>query len=465
MNDWITILDDIECESASKKKGKLLNQGISEYPDFEKFLKLTFNPDITLNIDSKTIQNALSIKTNKNFKDIGDEIKWYIKSNSLNKSLIDMDEKKEHTFDDFIVLYNDLLLSRGDLTKTKLNKFFMKCNPDDAKWYSRCLVKDLSCGISIISVNKQLKLCNKEIIQKFTLQLAKPIKNNELITKINSLLEENKVLYSDPKFDGVRLWTGNTKSPDKSFQTLSRNGKPILNTQNIIYEAQRIFGNKYAELDGELIADGFYTLSTTIHSKNDTATIVPRKYMIFDILRLGDDDLTILPFTKRKEILEKLIPKDSLIFEVVKTTPIKTANEAIELFNTYIKEGHEGSILKEDKPYTFKREYFWKIKPFHTLDLRIIDFDYATEGKYSGKRSSIIVTDASGRLKSKGRKEGVSVGSGLSENDIIMFNIGEEKDWYEKIVEIKFDAITPDMSLRFPRFIRLRDDKDEADSL
>ena len=98
-----------------------------------------------------------------------------------------------------------------------------------------------------------------------------------------------------------------------------------------------------------------------------------------------------------------------------------------------------------------------------TLDLRIIGFDVAKDGKYSGMRSSLIVSDLNGKLIS-------NVGSGLSESDVELFSIGEESDWIGKVVEVKFDSITPKnkdgiKSLRFPRFVKLRDDKDVADTI
>lgn len=462
MKEWIKILEEIEQQSSYKKKKDLLEIGINIYPELEKFLKMTFNSSTILNIDFKTIEKALSIDTSKIFKDIGEKLKWYLNSNAKNKSLLNIDNKKK-SFDDFIVLYNDLLNKRGTLAKIELNNFFLNCDENDAKWYVRCLIKDLHSNVSIATVNKVLIKCDREPIKKFTLQLAVALGNDDIENKIEKLLKENNnELYCENKEDGVRMCIRNTNPLNIGvWEALSRNGKPILNVDNILYECKRIFGDTTIELDGELVADDFYSLSTTIKRKNDTGTIIPRTFKVFDIMNC-DGDITDMSYITRRRVLNSLSNKSDII-DVVENYTFTIVEDIIEYFNQQVEKGEEGIIIKNNAPYTYKRENWYKLKPVHTLDLKIIGFEYAEDGKYSGQRSSIKISSQDEKLIS-------SVGSGLKESDVELFNMGEESDWIGKIIEVKFDSITPInkegvKSLRFPRFVRIRDDKDVADKV
>lgn len=481
MQKWVEVLNEIEQVSSTKQKKDLLVVGINAYPDLETFLKLTFKSNSVLNIDSKTIENALGIDTKQQFKDIGDKIHWYINNNASNKSLLNIDNKKNKSFEDFIELYNKLTENRGMFVKQLLNDFFLNCDDNDAKWYARCIVKDLSSKVSIKTINKALICCDRKPITKFSMQLALPLGNTEIESKIEKLLvDNNNELYCENKEDGVR---GCVTNLNGKWEMLSRNGKPILNINNILYEAERIFGDTPTELDGELIAEDFYSLSSTIHRKNDTTTIIPRTFQIFDIMTYKDN-IEHLPYKERRNILCDIIPKDSLLFKVVEAHTCYSVKSILDYFDKQVENGEEGIIIKTNTPYTRKRENWYKIKPVHTLDLRIIGFEYEkylsirtmdvgyendirvikdieTNKKFEPRRNVLIVSDLNGKLISK-------VGSGLKEDDIELFSMGEESEWIGKIVEVKFDSITPInkkgvKSLRFPRFVRLRDDKDVAD--
>jgi len=135
----------------------------------------------------------------------------------------------------------------------------------------------------------------------------------------------------------------------------------------------------------------------------------------------------------------------------------------------------EGAIVKPlDGTYQKKRSRSWlKMKNEETEDLRVIDA-FEGEGKYVGKLGGLIVD-----------RKGVSVrvGGGFSDaqreefwrlykadqvrllghDDIQPFEyqaLGCEI--IGRLIEVEFHEVTPDGSLRHPRFIRFRDDKDPA---
>lgn len=113
----------------------------------------------------------------------------------------------------------------------------------------------------------------------------------------------------------------------------------------------------------------------------------------------------------------------------------------------------EGAIVKPlAGVYEKKRSRSWlKMKAEETEDLRVISkFEGKPNTKYEGKLGGLIVD-----------RDGVEVrvGGGFSDAQ-------REEYWVTppigRLIEVEFHEVTPDGSLRHPRFVRFRDDKDEA---
>ena len=121
-----------------------------------------------------------------------------------------------------------------------------------------------------------------------------------------------------------------------------------------------------------------------------------------------------------------------------------------------IKQGQEGIMINLCKsPYETKRvNHLLKVKEFHTLDLRVIDKKEGTN-RNKGKLGALVVDY-------KGFE--VSVGSGYT--DTLREELWNDEDIVGSIIEISYFEETCDkdgnLSLRFPVFIRRRDDKNEV---
>lgn len=127
----------------------------------------------------------------------------------------------------------------------------------------------------------------------------------------------------------------------------------------------------------------------------------------------------------------------------VPTLVVKSHEEAKKAFTKFQAEGHEGAVLKNpNSPYAYRKSRDWlKMKSEDAEDLIIVGYEEGT-GKYEGMLGAIVV-DYKGTL--------VSVGSGLTDK-LRKEMWGKHDEWIGRIVEVEYMEVTPDGSLRHPRF-------------
>ena len=116
----------------------------------------------------------------------------------------------------------------------------------------------------------------------------------------------------------------------------------------------------------------------------------------------------------------------------------------------FVQQGHEGAMIKDlEAPYKFGRgPEVMKLKAFHDVDLKIERLIEGT-GKHSGKLGSVSV-DYNGVE--------VQVGSGFS--DELRESIwSDPSSFIGRMIEVRYQEVTPDGSLRFPTFVCFRNDR------
>ncbi|TDW20375.1 ATP dependent DNA ligase-like protein [Rhizobium azibense] len=144
--------------------------------------------------------------------------------------------------------------------------------------------------------------------------------------------------------------------------------------------------------------------------------------------------------------------------------------------------GLEGAMVKSyDGPYEKKKSHVWlKIKPEETIDLFIVGFYTGEENAENEDRLGGVIVDHKGVE--------VRVGGGWSSDERdelwdlwtedaadlgLHPKVGFKPGWSTdpstvhlkqwkllgRMIEIEFNEVTPDGSLRHPRFVRFRDDK------
>lgn len=320
----------------------------------------------------------------------------------------------------------------------------------------------------------------------------------------------------EPKMDGFRtqlhIWREGGK---KQVRIFSRNLENVTDMFPEIVEAAKKVPVKEAIFDSEAIGYSpktgkFFSFQETVQRKRkygitELAKDIPLKVFVFDVLYLNGKTLLLEPFLKRREALEKALKgkRDTIILTDQRV--ISTAQELRKAFDEYISEGLEGIMAKKlDVAYQAGgRGYHWVKYKKHTESAKgtigLADtIDCVLMGAYRGrgKRAGfgyggflLGVPDKDGNYYSlsnlgtgltdeqfremKKAVEKIKLGSRPKE--YIVDKTVEPDVWVEPkiVLEILADEITLSprhtagrgdtgrgYSLRFPRLMRVREDKD-----
>jgi DNA ligase-1 len=159
-----------------------------------------------------------------------------------------------------------------------------------------------------------------------------------------------------------------------------------------------------------------------------------------------------------RPLLEDLSSLETMSHIIVDLDTDEGNKELKTYANDMVEAGFEGIMIKDlEAPYECKRNLFWmKWKPTITVDLEVIELEEGT-GRNEGRLGALVCqgTDDGKLIK-------VNVGSGFSDNQRSEF-WGCSEDVVGETAEVLCDAISQNQdstySLRFPRFVRFRDDK------
>ena len=208
-----------------------------------------------------------------------------------------------------------------------------------------------------------------------------------------------------------------------------------------------------------------------IAEAQDAIEMVPN---VFDILYLDEETLIGLPLDERRKRLEATVTM-YIAPQVVSSDP----REIERTYKAALDAGHEGIMIKVPaSPYSpGQRGKQWiKIKPeVDTLDLAVIGGEWG-EGKRAHVFGSFLVAcQDAGKLIPLSRVATGFSDEQLSEvyellKDRVVKKAGKEVSFEPELVfEVGYAElqVSPTyeggFALRFPRFVRIRDDKDIAD--
>jgi DNA ligase-1 len=325
------------------------------------------------------------------------------------------------------------------------------------------LRRDMRAGFSERTINKVCKGTDY-VIPTFGCQLAA---NSE------GRPEMVGTKWLEPKLDGARVLL--VVSDDNTATCYSRNGKVF---DNFPHVEQQVLSNAYAiraylktnggfVLDGEIMGKSFQDLMRQAQRKENVQT-QDTVFNVFDILPLEDfkrgfwnaqlrKRLAILTDMQRVfDAMPNVTRVDSQIVVDLNTEEGRT--KLHEYATEMVTAGFEGIMIKDmEAPYECKRNTFWmKWKPVITVDLPVIALEEGT-GRNKGRLGALVC-----RGVDHGKEISVNVGSGFSDTERDLF-WNQKSDVVGRTVEILCDVITQNQdstySLRFPRFVRFRDDK------
>jgi len=273
----------------------------------------------------------------------------------------------------------------------------------------------------------------------------------------------------DYKYDGNRY---QIHIEGQKTMIFNRKGKIVTHQFPDVVEIVQGYGVKNAILDGEIypiLENGapapHKQMGTRVHSKNiqEAMERVKVKWVIFDCLLLNDETIMDISYSDRLEKMKGLPNQAHRI----------TEGDILAFYNEAINEGFEGIIVKDATvPYDAgKRSKSWaKYKPPQiNLDVVILSAKYG-----EGKRSSVFGTYELGVKANNGYHSVGWCGTGFSDTDLInltntlrrnieSFNNGQFFVSPIVVLEVKADLVSRDekgnLGLRFPRCVRIRDDK------
>jgi DNA ligase 1 len=349
----------------------------------------------------------------------------------------------------------------------------------------------------------------KDLIENYSIELGVPVVP-ALCQRLNNateVIEKMTEVIAEPKYDGMRVQIHVQKADGNKPQilrTFTRNLEESsaqfpelqqiisqLNCQNCVLDTEVI---GYDPKTGHLIAFQQTIQRKRKHGVAEIAQEIPVRFFVFDLLYLDGEDLIKKPLVERKAKLEKLFVDNEVI---VHTEELRT-KDAEELRNYHeqaLAEGLEGIVMKQATAayQSGRKGWSWvKMKEAEgqtgklsdTVDVIVMGYYYG-RGKRAGFGLGAFLV---GVFDSSAQKVVTlaKIGTGLTEDTLMevkkrcdelktpdapasyMVNKMLIPDVWclpSLVVEVAADELTTSpihtagQALRFPRFLRFRDDK------
>ena len=349
-------------------------------------------------------------------------------------------------------------------------------------------------------VAKALKKSGIKGLEGISLETGRPVKVM-LAVKASSPEEAFKITGKpaqlEYKYDGFRLqiskqgkevtlFTRRLENVTKQFPDVAEAVRKHVRAESCILDAEAVGLKK-----GTYEYIPFQNISQRIRRKYDIEAIAkqfPVEVNVFDLLQHGKKSMLSEPFSERRKVVEKIVEKRKGVIQPASVIVTDSEKRAKEFFSQALKAGVEGIMFKNlEAPYKPGARVGYMVKyksTMETLDFVIVAADWG-EGKRSKWLSSFTLACRDGdEFREIGK-----VGTGIKEKQeqglsfleltkllkpLIEDDSGRNVRIRPKIVvEISYEEIqkSPTYSsgyaLRFPRVVRLRDDKGpkQADSI
>ena len=402
-----------------------------------------------------------------------------------------------------------------DAKVKNLQYLFSQATPLEAQYIARLAIEDMRIGIGEGGVRDAIAQAFSQDASK--VERAYNLTNDIGLVAVNArkgTLADLSVLINHPikmmlaqvgegisasmqelgsaaiewKYDGARV---QIHKDGKRVRIFSRRLEDVTRSlPEIVRLAQEVRADK-AILDGEVVAIGkdsrplaFQEILKRFRRKYNVekqAKETPLHLFLFDLIYLDGQSTVDLPLTRRRELLEGIADPSILADQGISDS----VQKAEEIYHQALEKGHEGLILKNSMSVYApgKRGKNWlKIKPvMETLDLAVIGAKWG-EGRrasFLGSYRLACLDEATSKLLDIGWVATGLTDEALAEltelfRELILVQNGMEVELKPAVIfEVAYEEIQKSQSyssgyaLRFPRLVRVRDDKslEEADSL
>ena len=320
---------------------------------------------------------------------------------------------------------------------------------------SELICKDLSIGCDAKTINSVMP----DLIPTFNVQLAEKFFDRPERV-------EGKEFALTTKIDGGRIIAIKENGQVSFFTRAGQKYEGLVDLEN---ELKEMVDDNFV-LDGEITLLDPKGLSSKDQYK-ETMKITRKdgekhgvKMLVFDYMPVANFKMQNCPvaYSARRAHLHTMFNLCALkYFELLPLLYVGSDVSVIpKCLDEAIADGQEGIMINIcDAPYEFKRTWnLLKVKKMNTMDLQIIGFEEGT-GRLAGTLGAILVRYKNGNT--------VKVGSGFT--DWLRTEIWNNQNKYlGAICEIKYfeessNSKTNELSLRFPIFVDMRNDKLEAD--
>lgn len=329
----------------------------------------------------------------------------------------------------------------------------------------KILTKRMNIGIGAKLINKAIM---EELIPDPSLMLA---------TDDQKEIEKWKKIYCEEKYDGVRVIAkGSSKTGftffTRAFNELDRN--KLTNIEKSLSEVCKTLETPDSDLqiffDGELTDKDRKSVSGKVTQilKGTAPDNIDESFVfnVFDVenysvLETGKGNT---PYLKRRRLLEKFFESSSeeSPVRIARLWEAESMDEVNEVYKQIVSLGGEGVILKkEDHLYECRRSKSWiKLKEVNDCDLLVTGW-YEGEGKREGYIGGLICTDLTGTLH-------VRIGAGFTDQELKTLS-KDTNQLAGKIASVQYNVTITDKhgnrSLFLPRFVEIRNDKDQPDDM
>ena len=344
------------------------------------------------------------------------------------------------------------ILGEGTIRGNEAHQFVcnhLKCLDNDNKEiFLNVLGRDLKIGLNVKSINKVFKNL-----------IPKPNYMRCAVLSEKTLKKINFPAFIQLKMDGTYR---EIHVADGQVTGKTRSGEEYFNP--VLFKEMENFPNGF--YTGELTIDGEsrFTGNGLINSLNPPYEKIT--FTVWDYLT--DEDYlekTKTPYYSRFESLSDIIEKHkSNRVKLVPNHEVNSIDEALKYVSDWMEQGLEGGVLK-DKNNVFKNGTSGtqlKIKLKVDAEMRITGFTDGTIGtKREGKIGAIQFSNDEGTIKGQC--------SGFSDEELDLFTKNKD-NLIGRIISVEFNDLVKSenndyYALSHPRFIEIRNDKDETDTL